>query len=61
MTINRELIRLALMIILILGGTLLIHYFRTGEWLIDELIGAAIGIVLFIFSLLWRNKHKQSN
>jgi hypothetical protein len=48
------LMRLAALIILIFGGTLVIVYFQTGEVLMDQLIGASIGVVLLIGSLIWR-------
>lgn len=48
------LMRLAGLIILIFGGTLVIVYSQTGEVLIDQLIGASIGVVLLIGSFIWR-------
>lgn len=60
MKINLFLIQLAITTIVIFGGTFTIRYFRTGELLLDQLIGASIGFVLLISSLIWRriNKHK---
>ena len=57
MKINIYLIQLAGLIIVIFGGTFTIHFFRTGELLIDQIIGASIGIVLLITSLVWRQKY----
>ena len=48
------LMRLAGLIILIFGGTLVIVYSQTGEVLMDQLIGASIGVVLLIGSFIWR-------
>lgn len=48
------LMRLAALIILIFGGTLVIVYSQTGEVLMDQLIGASIGVVLLIGSFIWR-------
>ena len=48
------LMRLAGLIILIFGGTLVIVYSHTGEVLMDQLIGASIGLVLLIGSFIWR-------
>lgn len=51
---NRFMIQLAISMIVILGGTAAIRYVRTGELLIDQLIGAGAGVLLLIASLLWR-------
>ncbi|WNF24863.1 hypothetical protein [Mesobacillus jeotgali] len=48
------LMRLAGLIILIFGGTLVIVYSQTGEVLMDQLIGTSIGVVLLIGSFIWR-------
>ncbi|WP_226641575.1 hypothetical protein [Mesobacillus subterraneus] len=48
------LMRLAALIILIFGGTLVIVYSQTGEVLMDQLIGGSIGVVLLIGSFIWR-------
>ena len=57
MKINTYLIQLAGLIIVIFGGTFTIHFFRTGELLIDQIIGASVGIILLITSLVWRKKY----
>ena len=54
MKINTYLIRLAVTIIVIFGGVFTLRYFRTGELLLDQIIGASVGIVLLIASLIWR-------
>jgi hypothetical protein len=41
------------------GGTFLIHYIRTNDLLIDQLIGFCVGIILLIASLIWRSVHKK--
>ena len=56
--INTYLIQLAVTIIVIFGGTFTIRYFRTGELLLDQIIGASIGIVLLIATLIWRKINK---
>ncbi|NKE04052.1 hypothetical protein [Mesobacillus selenatarsenatis] len=48
------LMRLAALIILIFGGTLVIVYSQTGEVLMDQVIGTSIGVVLLIGSFIWR-------
>ncbi|MGV2941997.1 hypothetical protein AB5I83_20510 [Mesobacillus sp. LC4] len=48
------LMRLAALIILIFGGTLVIVYSQTGEVLMDQVIGTSIGVVLLIASFIWR-------
>ncbi|WP_186321456.1 hypothetical protein [Bacillus sp. FJAT-22090] len=58
MKINTYLIQLAVAIIVILGGTFTIRYFRTNELLIDQMIGASVGVLLLIASLIWRKINK---
>ena len=60
MKINTYLIRLAVTIIVIFGGVFTFRYFRTGELLLDQIIGASVGIVLLIASLIWRKINKTS-
>lgn len=60
MKINSELIRLAITIILIFGGVFTIHYFRTGDLLVDQMIGASVGAILLLASLVWRKWSKHS-
>ena len=61
MKINTYLLHLARTIIVIFGGTFTIVYFRTGDLLIDQIIGVFVGFALLISSLIWRktNKLKQ--
>ena len=61
MKINVYLIRLAMSIMIIFGGTFIIRYFIKGELLLDQLIGAAVGLILLISSLIWRKFNKQTN
>ncbi|WP_170122407.1 hypothetical protein [Psychrobacillus insolitus] len=58
MKINTYLIQLAVTIIVIFGGTFNIRFFRTGELLLDQIIGASVGIVLLIATLIWRKINK---
>lgn len=58
MKINTHLIQLAVTIIVIFGGTFTIRYFRTEELLLDQIIGASVGIVLLIATLIWRKTNK---
>ena len=58
MKINTYLIQLAVTIIVIFGGTFSIRFFRTGELLLDQIIGASVGIVLLIATLIWRKINK---
>lgn len=58
MKINTYLFQLAVTIIVIFGGTFTIRYFRTGELLLDQIIGASFGIVLLIATLIWRKTNK---
>ena len=58
MKINTYFIQLAITIIVIFGGVFTIRYFRTGELLLDQIIGASVGIVLLIASLIWRKINK---
>jgi len=58
MKINTYLIQLAVTIIVIFGGTFTIRFFRTGELLLDRIIGASVGIVLLIATLIWRKINK---
>jgi hypothetical protein len=58
MKINSYLLHLAITIIVIFGGTFIIRYFRTGELLLDQIIGASVGVILLIVSLIWRGINK---
>ena len=58
MKINSYLLQLAITIIVIFGGTFIIRYFRTGELLLDQIIGASVGVILLIVSLIWRGINK---
>lgn len=58
MKINTYLIQLAITIIVIFGGVFTFRYFRMGELLLDQIIGASVGIVLLIASLIWRKINK---
>lgn len=54
MKTNTSLIQLSTIIIVIFGGTFTFRYFRTGELLLDQIIGASVGVILLIASLIWR-------
>ncbi|MDN4492990.1 hypothetical protein [Ureibacillus aquaedulcis] len=54
MKTNTFLIRLAIMIIIIFGITFTIRYFRTGELLLDQIIGAVVGVIMLFATLIWR-------
>lgn len=56
--INTYFIQLSLTMIVIFGGTFAIRYLRTNELLIDQLIGASVGVLLLIASLVWRRINK---
>ncbi|WP_185807816.1 hypothetical protein [Lysinibacillus telephonicus] len=58
MKINTYLIQLAITITIIFGGTFIIRYFRTGEFLLDQIIGVGVGGILLISALLWRASKK---
>lgn len=58
MKINSYLIQLAITIMAIFGGTFTFRYFRTGELLLDQIIGASVGVMLLIASLIWRRLNK---
>jgi len=54
MKLNIYFIQLAITIIVIFGGTFTIRYFRTGEFLLDQMIGASVGIILLIATISWK-------
>jgi len=54
MEFNTYFIRLACMIMLVFGGTFIVRYVRTDEFLIDQMIGVSVGFILLICSLIWR-------
>jgi hypothetical protein len=58
MKINSYVLQLAITIIVIFGGTFIIRYFRTGELLLDQIIGASVGVILLVASLIWRGINK---
>lgn len=60
MKTNTFFIQFAISILLIFGGTFTIRYFRTGELLVDQIIGITAGLLILIASLIWRIKSKQS-
>lgn len=59
MKINTFLIQLAISIIIIFYGVFTIRYVKTGEQLLDQLIGASVGVVLLIASLVWRKRNNS--
>ncbi|OIK12661.1 hypothetical protein BIV60_16035 [Bacillus sp. MUM 116] len=60
MKINLYLIQLGIIIIVIFAGTFTIRYFKTGELLIDQIIGTSVGAALLIGSLIWRKLNPRS-
>ncbi len=48
----------ASMMLIIFGGTFLIRYIRTGDVLVDQLLGIFVGIALLIVSIFWKIKTK---
>ncbi|PEJ53810.1 hypothetical protein [Bacillus sp. AFS017336] len=58
MKINNYLIKFALTLIVMFGGTFVIHYFKTGELLLDQIIGFSVGLLILTFSLIWRKTNK---
>ncbi|MEH7400093.1 hypothetical protein V7148_03800 [Gottfriedia acidiceleris] len=60
MKINNYMLQLSLLIIIIFGGTFIIHLMKTGEFLIDQIIGFSVGILILFFTLIWRKSSKLS-
>jgi Trk-type K+ transport system membrane component len=58
MKFNSYLIQLAIIIILIFGGIFTLRYFRTGELLLDQIIGFVLGVVLLLAAIVWRKNNK---
>lgn len=58
MKINAFLIRFAMLMMMIFGGIFTIRYFRTGELLLDQLIGSVVGFILLLAALIWRKWNK---
>ena len=52
--INTYFIQLAITILVVFGGAFIIRYFRTGELLLDQMIGASVGILLLIVTMVYR-------
>jgi len=59
--INLYLFRLAILILIIFGGTFTLRYFKTGELLLDQLIGGVVGLALLLFAYFWSKMNKTSN
>ncbi|MGG2027082.1 hypothetical protein AB1282_15390 [Gottfriedia sp. S16(2024)] len=60
MKINNYMLQLSLLIIIIFGGTFIIHLIKTGELLLDQIIGFSVGILILFFTLIWRKSYKLS-
>lgn len=58
--INSYLIQFAIILIVIFGGTFTIRYYRTGELLLDQILGAIVGLILLSASLIWRKVNRNS-
>ncbi|OQO98674.1 hypothetical protein BV455_04002 [Parageobacillus caldoxylosilyticus] len=61
MKINSYLIRFAFLIVLIFGGTFTFHYFKTGELLLDQLMGISVGVILLFFLFIWRIRKQHAS
>ena len=48
MEINSYFIQLAIAILIIFSGTFIIRYLRTGELLLDQIIGVSVGFILLL-------------
>ncbi|MBX0358409.1 hypothetical protein [Halobacillus sp. Nhm2S1] len=59
MEINRFFLMFATTMILIFGGVFFLRYLRSGEYLVDHLLGALAGLLILILGLIWRQKHKE--
>ncbi len=60
MKTNLFFIQFSISILLIFGGTFTLRYFKTGELLVDQIIGITAGLLILIASLVWRIKVKKS-
>ncbi|PFH81717.1 hypothetical protein [Bacillus sp. AFS088145] len=60
MKINHYMLQLSLLIIIIFGGTFILHLIKTGELLIDQILGFSVGILILFFTLIWRKSSKLS-
>ncbi|MEH7455186.1 hypothetical protein [Gottfriedia acidiceleris] len=60
MKINHYMLQLSLLIIIIFGGTFILHLIKTGELLIDQILGFSVGILILFFTLIWRKASKIS-
>ena len=60
MKTNSYFIQLAMAMLVIFGGIFIVRYLRTGELLLDQMIGAAVGLILLFVSLFLRRRKKQS-
>jgi hypothetical protein len=47
------------MIILIFGGTFIVHYLRKNEILIELMIELFVGIIFLIYLIFWRLREKK--
>ncbi|PGM57361.1 hypothetical protein [Bacillus sp. AFS053548] len=60
MKINHYMLQLSLLIIIIFGGTFILHLIKTGEFLIDQILGFSVGILILFFTLIWRKSSELS-
>lgn len=58
MKIHSFIMRLALLISIIFGGTFTIRYIKTGELLLDQMLGGILGIVLIIVTIVFGKMKK---
>ncbi|WP_088070882.1 hypothetical protein [Gottfriedia luciferensis] len=61
MKANTYLIQFTCMCLIIFGGTFTIRLIRTGDFLIDQLIGTSIGIIILLVSIIWRKTKMHHN
>lgn len=59
MNIHSVLIRLAFSMIVTFGGIFIIRFFKTGELLLDLVLGASAGIILLIATFLFEKTKSQ--
>ncbi len=54
MNINGYLIRFSFTIMVIFGGTFTIHFVKTGDVLIGQMLAVSVGVILLVASWTWR-------
>ncbi|MFD3449361.1 hypothetical protein ACFDTO_32815 [Microbacteriaceae bacterium 4G12] len=59
MKVNSFLINLAMLMIVIFGGTFILRYVTKGELLLDQMIGVFVGSILLIASFAFKKIKKS--